>query len=123
MIQSTGRKPTIVLSGHVHSYQRFERDIGGKIAVPYVVEGAGGYANTPKLIHKIELDKSGQRLPPGFQTARPDLKIMSYNDQEPGYLRITVDNKKKTLTGDYFLVPFNSDPFEKMPFDTVTVPW
>jgi hypothetical protein len=43
-----------VLSGHVHSYQRFERDLGGK-KVPYIIAGAGGYANTLKLLHKIEL--------------------------------------------------------------------
>jgi hypothetical protein len=39
-IQSTGRISIIVLSGHVHNYQRFERKLGEK-QVPYVVAGAG----------------------------------------------------------------------------------
>lgn len=122
IIQATGRIPTIVLSGHVHSYQRFERKLGTKNA-PYIVAGAGGYANTPRLLHKIELDSNGQLLAPRYQTARADLKLMSHNDQEPGFLRITVDNKKKTLTSDYFLVPFDGTLPNKSPFDTVTVPW
>jgi hypothetical protein len=122
VIHDTGRIPTIVLSGHVHSYQRFERDIGVKKTVPYIVAGAGGYANTPKLLHKIESDENGQRLQPGYQTTRSDLKLMSYNDQEPGFLRITLDNKKKTLTNDYFLVPFNENPSETS-FDIVTIHW
>jgi len=48
---------------------------------------------------------------------------MSYNDQDPGFLRITIDNKKKTVTSDYFLVPFTGTPPKKNPIDTVTVPW
>ena len=105
VIQATGRIPSAVMSGHVHSYQRFERTLGGK-KVPYIVAGAGGYANTFKLLHKIETDKKGKPLPAGFQTTHPDLKLMSHNDREPGVLRVTVNGKKKTLTFDYFLVPF-----------------
>lgn len=123
VIQATGRIPTIVLSGHVHSYQRFERKLEAKKTVPYVIAGAGGYANSPRLMHKIELDENGDELQPGFQTTRPDLRLMAYNDQVPGFLRITLDNKKKTLTSDYFLVPFDGTPTKKNPIDTVTVPW
>lgn len=123
VIEATGRTPTIVLSGHVHSYQRFERKLGPKKTVPYLVAGAGGYANSVRLLHKIELDEGGQPLPPGYQTTRPALKLMAYNDKEPGFLRITIDHKKKTLTSDYFLVPFDGIPTKKNPVDTVTVPW
>ena len=121
VIQATGRTPTIVLSGHVHSYQRFERKIGSK-NVPYIVAGAGGYANSPRLLHKIELDDNGKQLPPNFQTTRSDILLAAYNDQEPGFLRITSDNKKKTITSDYFIVPFDDTP-PPMAFDTVTVKW
>jgi 3',5'-cyclic AMP phosphodiesterase CpdA len=122
VIQATGKIPTIVLSGHVHSYQRFARKLETKNTVPYIVAGAGGYANSPKLLHRIESDENGKRLSPGYQTTRADLKLMAYNDQEPGFLRISVDNKKKTLTSDYFLVPFDDTP-PKDPIDTVTVSW
>jgi len=77
VIQATKRIPTIVLSGHVHSYQRFGRKLETKTNIPYVVAGAGGYANLPKLLHKIESDVDGQRLPPDYQTTHPDLKLMA----------------------------------------------
>ena len=121
MIQATGRIPTLVLSGHVHSYQHFERDLGGK-KIPYIVAGAGGYANSPKLLHKIETNANGQPLPASFQTKHEDLKLMSHNDKEPGFLRISIDAKEKTLTSEYFLVPFDGT-VSKAPFDKVTVPW
>lgn len=121
-IKATGRIPTIVLSGHVHNYQRFERDLGQK-RVPYIIAGAGGYANTPKLIHKIEVDKDGQELPDDFETIRDDLMLAKYNDKQPGFLRIRVDNNKKSLTCEYFLVSFDTAELETNPFDSVTVKW
>lgn len=125
-IQATGRMPTAVLSGHVHSYQRYERDLGGK-KIPYIVAGAGGYANTPKLLHKIEKGiklaaGKGNKPKSGSNTTHPDLNLEQYNDQEPGFLRITIDSAKKNATFDYFLVPFTAAA-PATPFDTVSVPW
>lgn len=122
VIQATKRAPTAVLSGHVHSYQRFERALQGK-KIPYIVAGAGGYANTPQLMHKIEKDKNGKALGKGFQTTRKDVKLMSHNDKEPGFLRVTLDAKKKTATFDYFAVPFPPAAPKATQFDSVTVPW
>ena len=132
VIEATGRAPTMVLSAHVHSYQRFERKIESGKSVPYIVAGAGGYANSYRALHKIEPDKNGQRLPKNFQTTHQDLKLAAYNDQEPGFLRITVDNKKKTVKSEYFLVPFDSGrrsgggraaPSKKNAFDKIEVHW
>ena len=53
---------------------------------------------------------NGQRLAARHQTAREDLILTAHNDQEPGFLRITIDNKKKTVTSNYFLVPFDGTP-------------
>ncbi len=121
VIQVTKRIPSAVLSGHVHSYQRFERHLGVK-KVPYIVAGAGGYANSARLLHRIEKAKNGSPLPPVFQTTHQDLKLMAYNDQEPGFVRVTVDAKKKTLTFEYFLVPFAEAPPANR-VDSATVPW
>jgi len=110
-----------VLSGHVHSYQRFERDLSGK-KVPYIVSGAGGYANVQTLMHQIEKGASGKPLKLPFATTLPDVKLMAFNDQQPGFLRVTVDSNKKTLTFEYFLVPFTGNP-TGLATDKVTVPW
>ena len=125
VIQATGRIPTAVLSGHVHSYQRFERALGTR-KVPYIVAGAGGYANTFSLLHKIETTKAGDPLPDGFQTTLPELRLMSHNDQQPGFLRLSLDAKKKELSCEYFLVPFPGGPPAPTGVnlaDSVTVPW
>ena len=120
-ISATGRIPDAVLSGHVHSYQRFERVLGKK-KVPYIVAGAGGYANTFKLLHKIEKAANGGRLPKDFKTTHPDLILAAFNDQEPGFLRVSVDEKKRKLALEYFLVPFVGSPSGKA-VDSVVVDW
>jgi len=48
--QGSGRTPDLVLSGHVHDYQRFTRTMpGSSTTVPYVVIGNSGYHNLHKL--------------------------------------------------------------------------
>ena len=120
-MQATGRAPTAVFSGHVHSYQRFERDLDAN-KVPYIIAGAGGYANRAGLMHKVEKGSDGGPLHSGFQTTHKDLKLAWHNDEQPGFLRATLDANKKTLTSEYFLVPFAGAPLDT-PEDTVTVPW
>jgi hypothetical protein len=84
----------------VPSYQRFERSLQkpSRKHIPYLIAGAGGYVNAPKHLHKIEKEINGQRFHQTFQAKHPDLKLMSYNDQNPAFLRITIDNQNKTLT-------------------------
>jgi hypothetical protein len=120
-IHATGRIPDAVLSGHVHSYQHFERTLGKK-KVPYIVAGAGGYANTLTLLHAIEKTASGKSLPLNFQTTHPDLKLATFNDTNPGYLRISVNGNKRKLLLEYFLVPFSGAPTGKA-VDSVTLDW
>jgi hypothetical protein len=113
----SGRYADAVLSGHVHNYQRFSRNVQGR-SIPYVVAGAGGYANDKKSLHKLQneiqaLPKS--KLP--YQTTHPDVKLEAFNDAEPGFLRLTVDAKHIKI--EYFLVPFDEGPVQ--PFDSVVV--
>jgi hypothetical protein len=120
-IKETGRVPTAVLSGHVHSYQRYERTVGAA-KVPYVIAGAGGYANTAKLLHKIEKTAQGKPLPKNFQTTHPDLKLAHFVDTDPGYLRVSVNGTKRTLTLEYFAVPFTGTPSGQA-VDSVVASW
>jgi len=47
--QTSGRVPDLVLSGHVHDYQRFTRTMADGTALPYIVIGNSGYHNLHKL--------------------------------------------------------------------------
>jgi len=101
---TAGRMPDLVLSGHVHNYQRFTRKVKNK-KVTYVVAGAGGYADTLRSMHRVAKDPAtGRTIKPPFVTARPGVKFEACNDTEPGFLRLTVT--KKQIVGEYFTVDF-----------------
>lgn len=42
-INDSRRVPNMVLTAHVHNYQRIERKIAGEAPTPFLVAGAGGY--------------------------------------------------------------------------------
>jgi predicted phosphodiesterase len=109
---AANRGPDIVFSGHVHNYQRFSRNVG-KRNIPYIVAGAGGYANDSRSMHKLQ--KGAMPLP--FQTTHPDVKLMNFNHQEPGFLRVTV--APDAIDVEYFLVPFDDSAVTS--FDSVQV--
>jgi hypothetical protein len=122
-IEVTGVVPHMVVSGHVHSYQRFTRRLKGR-QIPYIVDGRGGYANAPKLMHKLQTDAQGNlpeapvktpsEIDPGL-----DLTLESFDQENPGFLRFTVTGRD-TLTVESFRVPFEGT-FTGEPADSVTV--
>jgi predicted phosphodiesterase len=106
-IAASKRVPDVVLSGHVHNYQRFSRKIkdpatGKERTIPYVIAGAGGYANDQRSMHRLQKAISAKKPP--VPTTLTDVKLENFNEVEPGFLRVTVDNKKMNF--EYFLVPF-----------------
>lgn len=85
-IRDTGRVPNLVLSGHVHDYQRIEKTIAPGTPTPFVVCGNGGYHNL-HAIHSNPGDvapDSGAVLRYGIATAW-------------GFLTLTID--AKTISG------------------------
>jgi hypothetical protein len=107
--RAAGRWPDAVFSGHVHNYQRFTRTLGDR-QVPFLVAGAGGYANERRAMHQLQLDQDGNPPPTGqpFATTAEGVALEHYEEQNSGFLRITVDGE--ALTGEYFLVPFDDAP-------------
>jgi predicted phosphohydrolase len=115
-VEASGRPPDAVLSGHVHNYQRFSRVVGTR-KIPYVVAGAGGYANAATSMHQLQ---PGLTTPPvalPYQTTVEGVMLEQYQENEPGFLRITAD--ANGLTFEYFLVPFGGVA-ETVAFDTFT---
>jgi calcineurin-like phosphoesterase family protein len=112
-----GRYPDMVLSGHVHNYQRFQRVIGTAPYI-YIVAGNGGYASV-KTMHQLQLEpKTNAKIPVGkpFQTTMAGVSLMSYNEVLPGFLRITVD--KQFIRGEYFINDMTTAAQSTKPFDT-----
>ena len=101
-IQSSGRVPDAVLSGHVHSYQRFTRGINGR-DIPFLVAGAGGFWK-PSGMQK---DPNGNPLPTPYQFSDLGVTLECYCDDHYGYLLMEVT--PQTLKGQYFIVPGQKD--------------
>ncbi len=117
----TGVWPHAVFSGHVHDYQRFTRTVpvgGQSRAIPYLVAGAGGYADVAGLMHKMRRDAAQDPVPCPSPTSDPTVELRGYNEIDPGFLRVTVTSTE--LKAEYFTVPFTGS-VPTTPFDAVTL--
>jgi len=81
-IRDTGRVPNLVLTGHVHDYQRIEKEIAPGQSTPFIVCGFSGYHN----LHAIH-SKPG--------TSAPDSgAVLKYGaDKVWGFMTLTIDSK------------------------------
>lgn len=84
----SGRVPDLVLSGHVHDYQRFTRK-RGDAEIPYIVIGNSGYHN----LHVFAKDtKAGEEIGGG-------VTFEAGEASEYGFLRLTVSKGK--ISGEF----------------------
>jgi hypothetical protein len=119
--ESAKRAPDVVLTGHVHNYQRFSAPLYNKTDVPFIVAGAGGYNRRLHVLGKVFHDAQQKKQLP-VQIGNEDVLLENFNDQQHGYLRITVTTSSIRL--DYVAVP---DPSEHAkdgvlkPYDSVEV--
>ena len=101
-IAAGGRVPELVLSGHVHNYQRFSGSLSGK-EVPMIIAGAGGYN---ARLHTLSNVFHSSKLP--VKMVGSDGLLESFCDNQHGYLRITVT--KKQIACEYVAVPDPGSP-------------
>jgi hypothetical protein len=104
-IRDTGRVPNLVLSGHVHDYQRVEKEIAPDGPTPFLVVGNGGYHNLHQIHSKV-----------GAVAPDTNAKLV-YGVVAWGFLTLTIDKKKisgqsteidrngKVTPGDRFSYP------------------
>lgn len=93
------RYPNLILSGHVHNYQRFTY-LQGKIQIPCVVAGAGGYTKLGKL-PKI----NGAYPDPDVALKISDaLTLERYDHDNFGFLRLEIS--KTQILGTYISAPY-----------------
>src|SRR5262249_47778028 len=99
--KATGRYPNLILSGHVHNYQRFTNEAqgpAGPLQIPCVVAGAGGYTKLGYL-HKIKGAYPSVPLPLGN-----GLSLEGYDLGKFGFLRLEVS--KAQIVGTYLSAPY-----------------
>ncbi len=99
---ATGRYPHLILSGHVHNYQRFTTVVAGQhgeFQIPCVVAGAGGYTSLGRL-HKVNGGAPPSPLPLG-----DDLTLEKYDQTNFGFLRLAVTDTQ--ITGTYLSAPYS----------------
>jgi predicted phosphodiesterase len=100
-----GVKPDAVFSGHVHDYQRFNKTYPDGKVVPFIVAGAGGYAD----LHRIA-DPGDPEFPDGSKLL-DDVILQNYCDDAHGFLKIKLkkENEGLFLTGEYYTIPRELD--------------
>ncbi|HEY1731553.1 MAG TPA: metallophosphoesterase, partial [Terriglobales bacterium] len=96
-INDSRRVPNMVLTGHVHDYQRFERTLVRSSPTPFFVIGHGGYYN----LHTLTAQ-------PGTTDSATGATLIAANDQQHGYSIFTVD--ADTISGTMNLVADNNHP-------------
>jgi hypothetical protein len=79
-INDSRRVPNMVLTGHVHNYQRIERAIAGTTPTPFIVAGAGGY------FHLHGMTATNGHIDPGLGA-----KLIAQDDMHHSYVTLSVD--------------------------------
>jgi 3',5'-cyclic AMP phosphodiesterase CpdA len=111
--QDASRIPDLVLSGHIHTYERFTRPLvrGGTLA--YVVAGAGGYPNLHTLA-KV----NGAPPPIPWTDPATGITLENYSQQHRhGFLRLTISATQ--IAGAYTTVPRPQESWSTGPVDMI----
>jgi hypothetical protein len=98
---SSSRSPDVILTGHVHNYQRFSAPVTASKTIPVIVAGAGGYN---KRLHTLSSAFHAQKLPIAI-AGQSDCELENFDDQQHGYLKLTVTTKPRQILCEYYAVP------------------
>jgi len=102
------RHPEVILTGHVHNYQRITKRMANGDQFLYLVTGAGGYHN----LHRM-MKVNGHNLSPPVMFKDKDedpVTVERYSADHHGFLRLEITDK---ITGRYYVVPRKHEPFSK----------
>jgi acid phosphatase type 7 len=95
--KAVNRTPDLILSGHVHNYQRFEGHVNGR-TIACIVAGAGGYNQKLHTLDRTLFDPNA--VPYRFNNA-PDT-LEKFNDFQHGYL--VIDVREDKIIGRYMAI-------------------
>lgn len=113
-----GVRPDAVFSGHVHNYQRFEKRYKDGTVVPYIVAGAGGYAD----LHTIARVDDPTVEP--LETDSSEVQLQAYCDNCYGFLKLEIEKTTVglKLTGKYYTLSNNEGKAETTLYDRFEIP-
>lgn len=97
---ATGRYPNLIMSGHVHNYQRFTAKEGNK-SITCLVAGNGGYTRLGRL------NKIGGGYPQAPLKLSDTLTLEEYDQTNFGFVRIEVT--KTQIVGSYHSAPYDAN--------------
>lgn len=100
--QEAGRLPDLVVTAHVHNYQRFTRRWADR-PVPFIVAGAGGYHNLHYMTHNLGWPIALPFTVPAVSANGMDVTLEAFTDDRFGYLVLEVTADR--VDGTYFTVP------------------
>lgn len=81
-INDSKRVPNMLLTAHVHNYQRIEREIVQNSVTPFLVAGGGGYFH----LHHLQAAN-------GDTDNATGARLIASDDQRHSYVTLTVDSK------------------------------
>ena len=101
----SGVRPDMVLSGHVHNYQRFHKTYTDGKVVPFIVNGAGGFDELHDLVTVGD---------PDYEAGHPlldNVHLENYCVMKHGFLKITLERRGAgvAITGEYFALGHDAE--------------
>jgi hypothetical protein len=116
--RESGQYPDAVLSAHAHHYQRLTCTHDDGRQIPYLIAGGGGHIPVEQLSKSCskgqDVGPAGARpqavFPPSLSLPAGDrIELAAFNDRDFGFLRLSVDERRRKLAGEYFTA-FTLDP-------------
>jgi hypothetical protein len=103
--KETGIKPDVVFSGHVHNYQRLEKQYPDGDKVLFIVAGGGGYDELHPIASLNDERFNNENL------LFKDVELLNYCDDKHGFLKISIVRIADglSLTGEYYSIPHEEE--------------
>ena len=111
--KESGQRPDAIFSAHAHLFERVNYKFADKTQMPCLIAGCGGHSPLEELFKACDGTKQGARKPPydvvtpgSFRFPKGDsAQVEYYNDLHTGdnfgYLKVTLDGTKRTVTIDF----------------------
>lgn len=97
--------PDLVVSGHVHNYQRFNKMYAGDKQVTFLVAGAGGYDE----LHAVAV--TSDEMFTGDSELFNSVTLENYCDDKHGFLKISLEKSEAgiKISGEFYAMQAASD--------------